>query len=391
MLKYNYTLFQDPCLKYPVNPEINFESYIAECKTLIQNTRMDLHDNMLSEQIVTANSPFELKPKGKARYGALLIHGLFDCPFVMKDIGLHLQAEGLLTRAILLPGHGTVPGGLLHVSYNDWLETLAYGIASLTKEVDRIILVGFSTGASLALYHTLQNTNNNIAGLILLAPAIKIHSALDFASHWPILLSKTWERAAWLNMTDEIDYTKYQSMTFNSIYQVYQLTNAVKAALAVQSTSCPQLVIISQEDQTVSSHSTLQYFQQYASPESQLLLYTNHVNPHSDSRVTTRTATFPEWNIADISHVAIPIAPDNSHYGKKGDYVYASHVEENLQANEKYLYGTYGELQNKFLDMFHNVGLSKYQHLRLTFNPDFEFLKKTVSAFLSSEIVTSSR
>src|SRR5438552_16089884 len=105
-----------------------------------------------------------------------MVHGLFDCPFVMRDVGEHLQKQNLLVRSHLLPGHGTVPGALLNVSYQDWINAANYAITNLSKDVEKIFLVGFSTGASLMLYHALQQSNKNIAGLILLAPAIQLYS-----------------------------------------------------------------------------------------------------------------------------------------------------------------------------------------------------------------------
>src|SRR5262249_50854380 len=153
-----------------------------KCKNLIRKNRPDLKENPHAELVVETNSPFELLPPrhipgNKIKYGALLVHGLFDSPFLMRDIGTFLQSHGILARAILLPGHGIVPGNLLNVDYKDWIQTVNYGIATLEKDVEHIFLVGFSTGASLSLYHALQNPK--IAGLLLASPAIKIRSAID--------------------------------------------------------------------------------------------------------------------------------------------------------------------------------------------------------------------
>jgi len=122
-------LYQDPGLKYPIyDLNLSFADYILQCKDLIRKTRRDLANSPDPEKIIEDNSPFELIPKSagnkKIRYGALLIHGLLDSPFVMRDIGAELQEQGLLVRSILLPGHGTVPGALLNVTYEDWLQAL---------------------------------------------------------------------------------------------------------------------------------------------------------------------------------------------------------------------------------------------------------------------------
>ena len=165
MLNKQAALFKDPSIHYPIdNLALNFADYIAESTKIITQHRVDLHSENAT-QIITANSPFEFRPKTSGRYGALFIHGLLDSPFSMREIALYLQSQGILSRAIVLPGHSTVPGALLHTDYHEWLQALRYGIASFTQtqEVERIFLIGFSTGASLALLHTLQNEKNNWA------------------------------------------------------------------------------------------------------------------------------------------------------------------------------------------------------------------------------------
>lgn len=382
----DYTRFQDPCIKYPIdNSELPFEKYIAECRQLIQQNRVDLALSPTPELIIDANTPFELRPDAsnikKPNAGALLIHGLFDCPFIMKDIGKQLQSDGLLVRSILLPGHGTVPGGLLHVTYQDWIQATLYGIHSLSKEVDKIFLVGFSTGASLALYHALQNTSPAIAGLVLLAPAIQI-SPLGCIANLPPKLSRISDRFNWLHQVTDNDYTRYQSVTFNSAYQIYLLTQKIKKLSENNFLRQPVFINISEDDQTVSSKATIQHFRQHALKESRLLVYTNHPDSIHDTRIIKRPAAYPEKNINSISHVAIPIAPNNPHYGVNGDYELSSHIEENCRTGNKNIYGTQNNIAYEMMNVLYRAGLTRHQYQRLTFNPDFDFLAQSVSQFI---------
>src|SRR5579862_8196736 len=111
MLQKQNKLYQDPQVSYPIDDlHLSFDDYIKKCKTIITENRQDLQNN--AEKIIAANAPYELRPvnTGKIRRGALLIHGLLDSPFCVKDIANQLHAEGILVRAVLLPGHGTVPG-----------------------------------------------------------------------------------------------------------------------------------------------------------------------------------------------------------------------------------------------------------------------------------------
>ena len=371
-------LYIDPDLTYPGdNLDLPFSDYIGQCKTLIENTRCDLNANANADLIIKANCPFELTPAtGKARYGALLIHGLYDSPLVMRDLGTLLQGQGMLVRSVLLPGHGTVPGALLNVSYQDWIKTVHYGISNLALSVDKIFLVGFSTGATLAMYHMLNGNFPNIAGIISIAPAIKISPLARLTG----LLAKS--SHTWLHQDTEIDYAKYRSYTYNSAYQIFLLTKAINQLFQVRAIKTPQLIVISQNDKTVRSKATLDYFNRYASLSSKLILYKNSTENLSDHRVTLRPSVYKALNIIDMSHVALPIAPDNAHYGMHGDYVLASHTEENAQQGGEILYGTYNTLQNDILNQLHKTGLIRHQRVRLSFNPDFAFLREAIIEFI---------
>jgi esterase/lipase len=389
MIPQNNKLFIDPGLAYPSdNLDLPFVNYITQCKTLIENTRLDLNDNELAERILFANTPFELIPaepasKTKSRYGVLLIHGLYDSPFIMRDLGETLQKQGFLVRSILLPGHGTVPGALLNVRYQDWVQAVHYGVTSLALAVDKIFLVGFSTGGSLALFHLLNGSYQNIAGAITLAPALAISPLAPLTG----LANKC--GVSWMHKAPEIDYARYCSFTYNSAYQIYLLGQAVQKLLHTRPLTTPQLIAISQHDKTVRSNATLEFFKRYASLTSQLIIYQNSTADQADHRIILRPATYKALNIIDISHVALPIAPDNMHYGMEGDFPLASHALENMRNGGKILYGTYNTLQNNLLNEFNKTGLVKQQRARLTFNPDFAFLQQTVIEF-TGKIISSS-
>ncbi len=186
MFRTHPELFQDPHINDPIDDlDLPFAEYITRCQTIIQQTRLDLIDNPHANAIVQANSPFELRPTTatkKISYGVLLIHGLLDSPFMVRDFGYALQSEGALVRSILLPGHGTRPGALLNVTFEQWLQAVRYGIASFVGQVDRLVLVGYSTGASLALHESLQHPGLHRIGLT--SPALKLYSKIAFASNW---------------------------------------------------------------------------------------------------------------------------------------------------------------------------------------------------------------
>jgi esterase/lipase len=376
MLKKQSILFNDPHLHYPIdNATLPFSDYITRCKDIILHTRVDL-EKPNREKIIAANTPFELVPSHQGKYGALLIHGLLDCPFLLRDIGEHLQKKGLLVRSILLPGHGTVPGGLLHVTYEEWLQTVRYGIATFKKEVDQIFLVGYSTGASLALHEAMEDTSF-LAGLILFAPALKIHSSLDFTAGMFRHLEKISKRAAWFHIDphETIDYARYSSITFNAAYQVYRLANAIKHSLL----SLPLFFIASEDDATVRTKVTLDYFKKQLSSLNRFILYSTDPYHTKNKNIIMRNAIYPDMHIRNISHLGITNAPSNLHYGIEGDYPYGSHV---FKKNNT-LYGEYNEAFVQFHNYLYQFHLKKTKLERLTFNPDFPFLIENIDQFIN--------
>lgn len=376
MLFKNPKLFTDPTIHYPTDDlNLAFSDYITQCKNIIQQTRLDLADN--AEKIITANTPFELRPTKSARYGVLLIHGLMDSPFLFREIAEHLQTQDLLVRSIVLPGHGTVPGALLHVDFHDWLKAVQYGFHSLTKEVDKVFLMGFSTGANLAIHQAIQHPTQ-VAGIILLSPAIAIHYPFASLSNWPVYLSHVWPNAAWFHKDREetIDYAKYRSLPFNAVYQVYRSTLELKK---INSIDNPLFFVVSEQDKTVRGHDSIRYFQNHHHPDSRMILYSERQSTLNDPRIIQRKARYPNDNIVGISHVALPFSAKNPHYGEYGDYCYAS-----LKSDVKTIYGEFRPHEMTFHNYLCSLHLSQFYYKRLSFNPDFAYMMDSIIKFIEN-------
>lgn len=372
-------ILQDPRIDHPIHDlDLSFAEYIKKYQDIISKTRPT--SDLLA---LEANAPFELRPHNSTQpeYGALLIHGLFDSPFMVKDIGQQLQAQGMLVRAILLPGHGIVPGALLNIDYHDWLQAVRYGVATLAKEVSKIYLVGFSTGGSLALFHAAQDPS--IAGVIMLSPALKICSWFDFMTDWHHIISWALPRAAWLHIKPETDYAKYQSVPLNAVYQLYRLIGEIKKININAWEHCPLFMAVVFDDKIICSRASIQFFLRTTHQQNRMIIYSNKKLSQQDPRIIERPCTYPEMNIVNFSHLSLPISPDNPHYGKNGDYPEASHIDIN-----KYLYDAQTPLDEKFYDFLYRLKLTKLIHRRLTFNPDLDFLMDGIDRFIFSAKTT---
>ena len=366
-------LFQDQKIDYPIyDLDLNFDDYIKKSREIITEIRQDLDNN--ANLIVDANSPFEFRPAQKAKYGALLIHGLLDSPFIMRDIGNQLCQKGLLVRSLMLPGHSTVPGSLLNTDYTEWVQAVRYGIATFKNTVEKIFLVGFSTGASLSLYHAAED--HSLAGLIMIAPAIRINSPFAFAAHLPTKIRWASKRAQWLHISEENDYAKYRSIPFNAVHQVHRLAKLVKKISPEKLSYCPLFVALSWEDKIVASYSSVDYFKQSKNPHNHMLIYSGKPLHIDDKRIHIRNSIYANMNILNFSHVTLPVAPDNIHYGIKGDYSLASHLDKNMR------YGAFDKIDLVLRNLFYSWKMSRFQYQRLTFNPDFDFFMQEIEKFI---------
>jgi esterase/lipase len=372
MFRKNPKLFSDPGIQYPELQQ-DFGHYITEWKKIIGQYRQDLL--VQPEKIIEANAPYELLPaENPKKIGALLVHGLLDSSFILKDIGTHLQTQGLQVRSLLLPGHGVVPGALLHVQYQQWLETVQAGIDSFPADIEKIILVGFSMGGASVIHQATQK-NSRIAGIIALAPALKIKSMFRFTFKWLQKLSRLSGRAAWIHIVEENDYAKYRSVPFNAAFQVQLLSEEIKNQ---QQPSCPLLFILSHDDKIVSPTEPVKYFEAHSHPKNQLIYYTNRSKKFKDPRIIVRHSSFPEKNIQSFSHIALPTAPSNLHYGIHSDYIECQHND----SEHEYTLSALNRVEAQIYNKLYEWNVIDVMRKRLTFNPDFDFMVEKINEFI---------
>lgn len=353
---------------------LNFESYVRLMQSTIIRSRTDLNEENLGK-IVIANSPFSWSPHQHKQIedGVLLIHGLFDSPFYVRDLGEYFLSKDFLVNAILLPGHGTVPGDLLTVHYEDWLKSLNFGIKSLAKQVENIYLVGYSLGGLLALYGALEN-NDKIKGIILIAPALKARNPLKFfLAKYHRAFSWLGKRAKWFRIKDADNFAKYNSFAFNAGHQARKLLHVVNAKLKQTKLNIPMFVVISKDDETISYSGILSFFQATKNPDSRLLIYTNDQIDGLDPRILVRPSLFPHLNIINFSHSCLTISPENTFLGAQSQYVDMNHYPDGHQLH----------LEKFTLGAITKENLKRCVISRLSYNPDFNFMLKSLEDFLA--------
>jgi len=362
--------------------DLPFNEYIMQTERMISKARADIDDNNF-EKVVEAVAPFELLPgkecgeqtPGLFKKGILLIHGFSDSPYLVKSLAKYYQSRCFLVRAILLPGHGTVPADLINVSNIEWLRATEYGVFRLRNRVENMYIGGYSTGAILALYSALKH-KGEFRGLFIFSPAIKINSVFT------PLAEKVSFYKKWLITNEDLDYAKYESITMNGVAQVHGLIKKLERQLETGTDlDVPVFMALTMDDTTVNAKSAIRFFSDHViSSQSRGYVYVNSPEKYkfNDSRITAVNSYFPKEHIADMSHLSITIAPNDPHYGKNGDYANCLHYREDIQKQKACKKGGPNIWRGE------TTVMNKYKYVlrRLTYNPNFDQLTSSMDKFL---------
>ena len=324
------------------------------------------------------NHSFEL-PTDEPVGGVLLLHGMSDSPYTFRALGEALNKHNYWVIGPRFPGHGTAPSGLRNITWEDMASVVQLSVEHLASKVGRkpIHIVGFSTGAALALNFTLDALEGNLSpvpsSLVMISPAIGIHPLAGLAalknglSYIPGL-----GRMAWLSIQPEFDPYKYNSFATNAGTQVHRVTRSVARRIGRLSNSGaaktfpPTLVFLSTVDATVTARAVVESLLRPLGPHGQELVlfdinrfvandlltindpgplttklmadetlpfaitFVTNENPESIQVVARHKDPFspvaPEldllgiaWptGVISLSHVALPFPPDDPLYGRR--------------------------------------------------------------------------
>ncbi len=184
------------------------------------------------------NRSFERRP-AKVRGGALLVHGLTDAPYSMRALADLLERQGWYVLAIRVPGHGTVPAGLVTAEWEDWFEAVAVAARHVRAQVGAeapLLMAGYSNGGALVLEHQLDAIDDDglprADRIVLISPMIGIARGSGLARVIGLLsFIPYFEQSAWLDIQPEFNPFKYNSFPVNGGLQSVRLTREIQADL----------------------------------------------------------------------------------------------------------------------------------------------------------------
>jgi len=306
----------------------------------------------------------------------LLLHGLSDSPYSVRNIGQRLHASGATVLGLRIPGHGTAPSGLLKVRWQDMAAAVRLAARHLAEEAPDapLYIVGYSNGAALGVLYALSALDDPglppVEGLVLISPEIGVTSAAAFAiwqARLGLLLGL--DKLAWNDILPEYDPFKYGSFAVNAGDLSYRITGQIQRQLSAASAAGklgrmpPILAFSSVVDATVLAPALVaNLFNRLPAGGHELVLFdinaqagieellrwspdemlealhqTAHAtytlslvtNEHDESpvvverswrpgqQISTETPLGLQWpdNVYSLTHVALPFPPDDPLYG----------------------------------------------------------------------------
>lgn len=366
---------------------------------------------------VNWNRTFELRTD-KPVATVLMLHGMSDSPYSMRAIARLMHEKGAHVLALRLPGHGTLPSGLEHVSWRDFTAAVRLGARHLQQIADDGVpfyIAGFSNGGALAVDYALESMESHDLprpdGLLLLSPALGVSPLASLASI-TLYLSRIpgLEKMAWLAIQPEYDPYKYNSFAINAGEQVYRLTEDIARRIdrldkgkgvgnfppvlafksAVDATVPPDTLVSGLFDRLAPNHHHLVFYDVNRQSDTDELLisdpapltkqlldstlnydFTLLTNRNSESRevvarqkdafsaAITQQSTGLAWpqSVYSSSHVALPFSPHDPIYGSTN-----LHSAEHVSLGSLQLHGERSLLV---------VPIS--QLMRLRYNPFFDY------------------
>lgn len=224
--------------------------------------------------------------EGSGPDALLMVHG-----FAGSRIELGTGAEtfrdlGLTVRQMRLPGHGTFPIDHATTSAEDLLEAVRAEIRDLRSRHDRVTVLAFSMGASIA---AILAAEENPDALILVSPYFRVTHQWYYVlpvEAWTPLLS--WCLPYVIKSEDFVQLNREEArpliFTYNLISTRATLTAMDLAARArdeatLSRIQCPVLVLQSRGDQAASPKATERVFPLIGSADKRLVWYedSNHI------------------------------------------------------------------------------------------------------------------
>jgi len=195
-------------------------------------------------------------PHSRTPFGVLVIHGFTATLESVEALRKPLQERGIPFRMPLLAGHGAPsPAALEGTKWEAWLQDAEQAFQNLSLEAERIIVIGHSMGALLALNLAVRYPKQ-VDSLILAAPALRLVSffapgrPLHFAAPIVSMIIKKWDLKSDLaELRPQCKAPHYDWVPTEAILSLFELINTTLSLL--DRVNVPFMILHNRKESTV--------------------------------------------------------------------------------------------------------------------------------------------
>ncbi len=197
-----------------------------------------------------ASQPFFLSA---GETGCLLIHGFTATPQEMRFLGERLHGDGYTVSGVRLAGHGTSVDDLERYGWRDWYASARDALDTLQQHTSRVIVVGLSMGALLALKLAVDRPAL-VPRVVLLSPALVLANRwVYWAAPMLPLLARRWRSVAsrQRDIADaraRVETPSSERIPLRAVHELLQLQAHVRGLLPRGQQ--PALIVHSRHDHT---------------------------------------------------------------------------------------------------------------------------------------------
>jgi esterase/lipase len=253
-------------------------------------------------------------PQNPTRPGVVLVHGFLASPAELKDFGRKLCDLGHPVLCVRLKGHGTTPWDLRERSWLDWQASVRRGFEIMSHISAEVLVVGFATGASLALLLAAENPKG-LAAVVAVSAPIKFRVRnLRFAP----LLDRINRLGEWVYAQDGIKpfqqgepehpEFEYRNMPVRALVELGKIAEVLHQKLP--EIICPVTIIHGSNDPVVDPESAIIVHDRIGSLDKQLHMVNSdrHAILHEDIDNTQAIviARLNEFDASQPSQVPVP-------------------------------------------------------------------------------------
>lgn len=257
----------------PIELSQDLDHYLAESEAQFS----DITPNT-EKTIIWANAA-----KTKTPLAIIYLHGYTatrqEATPLCNNIATRLGANLFYTR---LTGHGRSGQALAEATVNDWLNDTLEAVAIGKRLGDKVIVIGASTGGTLAVWHARQSNNDEVLAYVLMSPNFGLKDWSGEVLTWPwaeqfvpLVVGSEYE---WQPLNPRHAYYWTHKYPSPALVTMMALVKFVRES-QLESITKPILVIYSPNDTVVNAQVTERIYPRFGSAIKKIVARPESENP----------------------------------------------------------------------------------------------------------------